>query len=94
MLNLCTVLLRLMQSLYTIAPTANLEKVDPRYSAAPECRLPLSNESCLAKGTISELQSGWGDRVWEVYTLLTFVPDSFVRQRKEVTDGTVLCRRK
>ena len=55
MLNLCTVLLRLMQSLYTIAPTANLAKVDPRYSAAPECRIPYNDESCLAKGTISKL---------------------------------------
>ena len=99
MLNLSTVLLRLMQSLYTIAPTANLAKVDPHYPAAPDCRLPFSNESCLAKGTISELQSGrsvlyegvpvmvWG---CEVVHLLTFVPDLFVRLCEKVTDGTVL----
>jgi hypothetical protein len=77
MLNLCTVLLKLMQSLYTIAPSANLAKVDPHYPASPHCRIPYHEEACLAKGTIDSSTKPVLEQFFPSQTDFNFMTECF-----------------
>eukprot|EP00117_Sycon_ciliatum_P046288 scpid21219/ scgid2547/ Ubiquitin conjugation factor E4 B; Ubiquitin fusion degradation protein 2; Ufd2a len=52
MLNVCSVMLRLCQPIFTTIETDRLRKIDPSYTSRPWCRLDLHDEPCLARGRI------------------------------------------
>ena len=54
MLNLCSVMLRLCEPIFTTQPSDRLAKIDPSYMCSQFSRLDVQNEPCLARGRLSK----------------------------------------